>query len=105
MKPLSSAFELLELEKEDFNFLVFKSKLMMIVSSEIKKNNWTQKEASEKFDTTQPRISDLKNRKVDKFSVDMLLRMVFKLDLKMDADYTPNDAIDVLRMTLKKAVL
>ena len=36
----------------------------------------TQEEAADLFGVTQPRISDLKNRKVEKFSLDFLVKMM-----------------------------
>lgn len=43
----------------------------------------TQKDIAELTSTTQPRISDLFNLKIEKFSLDMLFKMLQNLDLNV----------------------
>jgi Uncharacterized conserved small protein len=43
----------------------------------------TQKDIAELTSTTQPRVSDLFNLKTDKFSLDMLFKMLQNLDLNV----------------------
>lgn len=52
-------------------------------------NNWSQSEAAEKLGISQPRVSNMLNGKLDKFSVDTLLEIVFKMGYKLDMDFTP----------------
>jgi predicted XRE-type DNA-binding protein len=42
----------------------------------------TQKDIAELTSTTQPRVSDLFNLKIDKFSLDMLFKMLQNLDIE-----------------------
>jgi predicted XRE-type DNA-binding protein len=48
----------------------------------IESRGWTQKEAAEKLTVTQPRVSDIVNGKIDKFTLDMLFSMLDKLGFK-----------------------
>lgn len=42
---------------------------------------WTQANAASLIDTWQPRISDLRNQRIDSFSLDQLLSYVMRLDV------------------------
>lgn len=49
------------------------SELMLAVREAITKNGWTQQEAAKKLGIHQPRISDLFQGRINKFSVETLL--------------------------------
>jgi predicted XRE-type DNA-binding protein len=42
----------------------------------IKEQGWTQQEAADKLKITQSRVSDLKNAKIDKFTIDAMFDML-----------------------------
>ena len=48
----------------------------MHISAIIKQNGWTQKQAADHCGLTQPRINDLLNGRIDKFSPDALVNIV-----------------------------
>ena len=56
--------------------LKFRSDLMCILNAYIQATGITQREAAEKFDVSQPRISNLVHCNIDKFSNGMLLDML-----------------------------
>jgi predicted XRE-type DNA-binding protein len=56
--------------------LTARSMLMLAIEQRIKENGWTQTEAAERFHVTQPRVSDLLNGKINKFSLDALVNML-----------------------------
>jgi predicted XRE-type DNA-binding protein len=56
--------------------LTARSMLMIAIEQRIKENGWTQAEAAERFHVTQPRVSDLLNGKINKFSLDALVNML-----------------------------
>ena len=68
-------------------------------------NKWSQSEAAEKLGISQPRVSNMLNGKLDKFSVDTLLEMVFKMGYKQDMDFTPLNTESPLTMVVKKAMV
>jgi predicted XRE-type DNA-binding protein len=49
---------------------------MLDLRSFIQSNNWTQAEAAKFFGETQPRISNLMNGDIDRFSIDKLVQML-----------------------------
>lgn len=68
-------------------------------------NNWSQSEAAENLGISQPRVSNMLNGKLDKFSVDTLLGIVFKMGYKLDMDFTPQNTDSPLKMVVKKAMV
>lgn len=59
--------------------VVARSELMLAVTEEIKRRGWTQSQAAEFFGVGQPRISDVAQGRVERFSVDMLMSWLHKL--------------------------
>ncbi len=63
--------------------LKIRTDLMIELRSFILKKGWTQLEAAQFFNETQPRISNLMNLDITRFSVDKLLNMVAKANMKV----------------------
>ncbi len=59
--------------EEAENFLA-RTIFMVEIKKVIRENGWTQAEAAEHLDVSQPRISDLMHGRIEKFSVDMLMK-------------------------------
>ncbi len=70
-----NVFEDLGFEKKEAANLKHRARLMISLRSFIEENDLTQNEAAELFDVSQPRISDLVNQKMEKFSIDTLVNM------------------------------
>lgn len=86
---MKNSFELISTDPVKFNTWSIKSKLIIIIRKLMIDNNWSQSEAAEKLGISQPRVSNMLNGKLDKFSVDTLLEIVFKMGYKLDMDFTP----------------
>lgn len=56
--------------------MAMKVDLSIMLSNLIKKKGWTQAEAAEHLNVQQSRISDLKNAKIEKFTVDAMFDML-----------------------------
>lgn len=82
--------------------LSLKSKLIIILTELIRKQGWSQSVAAERLGVSQPRISNLMNGQLSKFSVDMLLGMVFKMGYKLDMNFTPLNTKSPLAIFVKK---
>ena len=52
-----------------------RAELIEAINQRITANGWTQAEAAQRLNVTQPRISHLSRGQVDRFSVDALLNM------------------------------
>ncbi len=62
--------------------MALKMDLSIMISNAISAKGWTQKEAAEHLQVTQSRISDLKNNKIDKFTIDTMFDMLDKFGFK-----------------------
>ncbi len=65
-------------EAEAVNLLT-RAKLMMTIEKTIKEKGLTQSEAAKLLGVSQPRLSDLYNGKLEKFTIDMLVKWLSKL--------------------------
>jgi len=65
-------------EAEAVNLLA-RSELTYQLQQIIKARGWTQEEAAKFLGVKQPRISDLINRRIEKFTIDMLMTWLCKL--------------------------
>ncbi|MBL1209532.1 helix-turn-helix transcriptional regulator [Geminocystis sp. GBBB08] len=63
--------------------LKIKTDLMIELRSFILEKGWTQSEAAHFFNQTQPRISNLMNLDITRFSVDKLVKMIGKTGMKV----------------------
>ncbi|MGL6338099.1 MAG: helix-turn-helix domain-containing protein [Waterburya sp.] len=61
---------------------VLKADMTIMIRDIIEQQGWTQKEAAKRLGVTQPRISDLVNGKIDKFTLDVLFSMLDELGFK-----------------------
>jgi len=59
--------------------LVMRAELMTAITEQIREKGWTQGQAAEFLGVAQPRISDVVQGRVDRFSVDMLIAWLQKL--------------------------
>jgi predicted XRE-type DNA-binding protein len=71
----SAFYDLAETPEEAAN-LTARGLLMIAIEQRIKEEGWTQTEAAARLHVTQPRISDLLNGKISKFSLDALVNML-----------------------------
>lgn len=85
-----NVFEDLGFEKEEAENLKIRSKLMMSLERFIREKGLKQEEAAELFGVTQPRISNLVNGKIGRFSIDMLVNMHTKAGMHVVVDIEPD---------------
>jgi predicted XRE-type DNA-binding protein len=71
-----NVFRDLGFDREQAEHLRVRSDLMIELSKLIGTRGLTQADAAKLFGVTQPRISDLKRGKIDRFSIDSLVEML-----------------------------
>ena len=71
-----NVFEDLGFDVEEASNLKIRADLMLRLRQYIQEQGWTQRQAAEFFDETQPRISNLMNGEISRFSVDKLINML-----------------------------
>ena len=103
MKSFSNAFELLTDDPKVIENYTVRSNMMNAIVDLIENKHWTQKEAAECLGVCQPRISNLKNGKIDKFSIDMLMAMLAKLGFTFEFNYNPKQTGPEISMTVSRA--
>ncbi|VAW65887.1 Helix-turn-helix motif [hydrothermal vent metagenome] len=74
-----------------------RSDLMIVIRDIINEQSWTQAEAAKELGLTQPRISDLKKGKLEKFSIDLLMTCLFRIGFRFKPEYKNH----TLKMTVQ----
>jgi predicted XRE-type DNA-binding protein len=64
---------------EEAETLVHRVALIAEIKAIIEDNGWTQQEAADKLGVKQPRIAELNNISIDKFSTDLLIKYLYRL--------------------------
>ena len=75
-RSAGNVFRDLGFDRDEAEHLKVRSDLMIELSKLIDSRGITQAEAAKLFVVTQPRISDLKRGKIDRFSIDSLVEML-----------------------------
>jgi predicted XRE-type DNA-binding protein len=83
-----SIFDQLGRDRAEAETLKIRARLMDRLIAYIEENTLTQTRAGELMGVSQPRISDLVQGKISRFSVDMLLSMAFRAGLDVSIEIT-----------------
>lgn len=78
-KSSGNVFKDLGFREVEANKKLLKCQLMLEIEKTIKENNWTQAEAAKKLGVVQPRISEIMTTKIERFTIDMLLKYLNRL--------------------------
>lgn len=79
----SNVFEDLGFEAEEAAHLKVRADLMLDLRKYILDQGWTQEQAADFFGETQPRISNLMNGAVGRFSIDKLITMLVRAGMEV----------------------
>ncbi len=79
-----SVFADLAASPEEAANLTARGLLMIAIEQHVREQGWTQAEAAAHLRVTQPRVSDLLNGKITKFSLDALVNMLAPVGLMFD---------------------
>lgn len=82
-KGTGNVFRDIGFSREEARNLCLRSDLMLALTDLIKRRRWTQAVAARAMGVTQPRISDLKRGKLDRFSLDMLVQMLTRAGVEV----------------------
>ena len=63
--------------------LAIRSRLMLALREHIRRSGWTQSQAARVMGVTQPRISNLVQGRIDRFSVDCLIDLLQRCGLQV----------------------
>lgn len=88
-KSSGNVFEDLGFEREEAENLRIRAKLMLALTAYIRREGLRQEEAARLLAVTQPEISNLMNGKIQKFSIDKLVNMLSKIDMRIKVEAVP----------------
>ena len=87
-KGSNNVFEDLGFDTPEATNLAIRAELMLDLCQFIKEKEWTQSQAAEFFGETQPKISNLINGDIDKFSIDKLVLMLGQAGKQVTVEVT-----------------
>jgi len=79
VKSCGNVFADLGFDEQEAANLKLRSQLMIEVEKDLMEKKLTQQAAAKVLGISQPRVSDLKRGKVEKFTIDMLVNFLTKL--------------------------
>ena len=91
-KGSDNVFEDLGFEPPEAANLAIRAELMLDLRQFIKEKGWTQTQAAEFFGETQPRISQLINGDINRFSLDKLVVMLGQAGKQVTVEVTEKAA-------------
>ena len=83
----TNVFDAVTDNPEEASELQTRADLMCVIRDIVQDNNWKQAEAATRMGLTQPRVSNLLNGKIDKFSIDLLMTCLFRLGYRFKPLY------------------
>jgi len=87
-----NVFEDVGFPPDEARSLQLRTDLMIEIERVMKRRKLTQAKAAKVFGVTQPRISDLIRGKIELFSVDMLMTMLFRAGIEVGLTLQPRAA-------------
>ena len=91
-KSTGNVFEDLGFEGGEAENLRVRARLMAPLERSVRERGITQTEAARELGTTQARISELMNGKIQAFSIDALINMLDRAGLEVDVNVQPKNA-------------
>jgi predicted XRE-type DNA-binding protein len=87
-----NVFKLITNDPVEYTVKHLKSQLLMALITSIRENGWTQATAAKVLNVSAPRVSNLFQGYLEKFSIEALVEMLVRVGYKLDADFdTQND--------------
>lgn len=90
----TSVWDAIEDTVEEAEEMKVRSALMIAVNDRLEEFGWSQTMAAKNLGLTQPRVSDLRRGKVNKFSVEALLGIARKVGLHVELNISAEDSQD-----------
>ena len=83
----TNVFDAVTDNPEEASELQTRADLMSVIRDIVQDNSWKQAEAAKRMGLTQPRVSNLLNGKINKFSIDLLMTCLFRLGYRFKPLY------------------
>ncbi|MBL0710266.1 MAG: XRE family transcriptional regulator [Colwellia sp.] len=89
----SNIFDVVTENKAEASELQTRSDLMIAIREIINTKKWSQGDAAVKLGLTQPRVSDLVNGRIEKFSIDKLMTCLYRVGFRFKPVFANNKLI------------
>ncbi len=87
-----NVFEDIGFDRAEAASLKVRAGLLLDLRKYIEANEWNQRQAAEFFGESQPRISNLMNGEIGRFSVDKLINMLTRAGMQVEVYVKPRAA-------------
>jgi predicted XRE-type DNA-binding protein len=85
-QTFANVWDAIEDSAEESAAMTMRSNVMIAITKSVRGWNKTQAQAARRLGITQPRLNDLLNGKVNKFSLDTLMTLATRAGLKVKVD-------------------
>jgi predicted XRE-type DNA-binding protein len=85
-QTFANVWDALEDTPEDAATMTMRSNVMIAIKDKVTSWNTTQAQAARRLGVTQPRLNDLLNGKINKFSLDALVTLAQRAGLKVKVE-------------------
>lgn len=96
----SNPFEAIYADKDEAFTTHIKSNLIIALTCLWRESGMTQAAFAKKLGVSQPRVSNMLNGRLDKFSIDTLLLFCRRVGLSVKTEFSPK-SIDIFSLTIK----
>ena len=86
ISTFANVWDAIEGSPEEAATMTMRSNVMIAIKDQVRSWNTTQAQAARRLGITQPRLNDLLNGKINKFSLDTLLTLATRAGLKVKLD-------------------
>jgi predicted XRE-type DNA-binding protein len=83
----NNIFDAITEDAAEASELQTRSDLMIAIRDIVNFKGWDQKQAAAAMGITQPRVSDLVNGRIEKFSIDKLMTCLYKLGFRFNPQF------------------
>ena len=83
-ETFKNVWDALEDDPAERESLKIKSRMVIDIEQRIKSLGLTQAQAAKLMGVSQPRVSDVVNGKIDRFTIDMLITMLVRLGMHVE---------------------
>ncbi len=88
-QTFTNVWDALEDSPEDAANMTMRSNVMAIINATVRRWDTTQAQAARRLGITQPRLNDLLHGKINRFSLDTLMTLATRAELKVKIDIRP----------------
>jgi predicted XRE-type DNA-binding protein len=88
-QTFANVWDAIEDTAEDAAAMTLRSNLMMAITYKVRKMGGSQREVAGRLGITQPRLNDLLQGRISKFSLDALVNLAERADLRVKLDIRP----------------